>query len=400
MYKSAFSNARYKCIKKIGQGGTSAVYLCVDNHINQKWAVKILYNSYYFDEKTNLNLIDTEIELLKSFDYYMFPRIVDAFSEDGYVGIVTDYIEGESLKSYIRREGPLPINVALGYFSELLRAIIYLHSQSPPILYLDMKPDNIMVKPDGTIRLIDFGIASSILLKSKSYGTVGYSPPEQYIKDGKLTEKADVFALAMTLYTMLTGIEPDKNLSTQINHIKRSKKIPKTIKDLIINCTKKDDKKRFSTKDIMLFLEGKKIRIKSVVPTLLFTVITIFILCTTTYLVTEYIQKTNHKRYKTEMISRASRYIENGDYTNKGIKIICGYLDGNFLDDETAEYFTYEVAKNYYEVQKDYASARTYFSRLNKEKYPAVEEYIKRCDQMRKFTSFDNEIKELMNIEK
>ena len=395
MYKSAFSNARYKCIRKIGQGGTSSVYLCVDNHINQKWAVKIINNGSSF-----LNLIDTEIELLKSFDYYMFPRIVDAFCEDGCVGVVTDYIEGESLKTYIRREGPLPINVALNYFEELLKAIMYLHSQSPPILYLDMKPDNIMVKSDGTIRLIDFGIASSILLKSKSYGTVGYSPPEQYIKNGSLTEKTDVFALAMTLYTMLTGYEPDKNLSIQINHIKKSNKIPKIIKDLIINCVKEDEKKRFSTEDICLFLTSKKMRMKSVIPTAAFAAITIFILCITTFAVTKHVKTSRYEKYKTEMISQASKYIEDGNYTDKGIRIICGYLDGNFLDEETEEHFIYEVAKNYFEVQGDYASARYYFSKLDKEKYPMVDHYIRQCDQMRKFTSFDKEIEELMTVER
>ena len=179
MYNSAYFSKRYKIIKKIGTGGMSSVYLCVDKNINKKWAVKKLSEStlFYSNLSSDGSISNPEIELLKLLDYYMFPGISDAFIEDGKICIVTDYIEGQTLSSYLKTNGALPVEVALSYFKELLYALEYLHTRDNPILYLDMKPANIMIRPDGSIRLIDFGIAGSILLKSKSIGSIGYSPP-------------------------------------------------------------------------------------------------------------------------------------------------------------------------------------------------------------------------------
>lgn len=394
MYNSAFFYGRYKCIKKIGQGGMSSVFLCVDNNIHKKWAVKIIPC-----KKTEHFSVGSEIALLKSLDYYMFPRITDAFFKDDCIGIVTDYIEGETLDSYLKREGPLPINTALRYFEELLLSLDYLHSQNPGILYLDMKPDNIMIRPDGEIRLIDFGIAGSILLKGRSYGTIGYSPPEQYVTGQTLTEKTDIFALAMTLYSMLTGKRPLKDLSEQIELVKNSKTIPLFVRDLIIRCTNKNPEKRPNTSEILQALKNKTGTEKGALPiAIMMVVMTLLLSGAAICVYNSYVRK-KHEQYKDEMLKKAEEYLDNGEYTRRGLTIISGYLNGDFLDIETEDYYTFEVAKNYFEIQKDYASAEHYFSRLNKEKYPQAEEYLLLCKKMRAFDSDDEKIARLMTGE-
>ena len=139
MYNSAYFNDRYKVLKQIGKGGMSFVYLCVDKNIGKKWAIKCInYSNSKSDGRKHLKssngcLAESEINLLKSLDYYMFPQIIDAFRQNNNIYIVTDYVEGENLESYLKREGPMPVNTALKYFEELLNALIYLHSRNPAI---------------------------------------------------------------------------------------------------------------------------------------------------------------------------------------------------------------------------------------------------------------------------
>lgn len=394
MYNSAFFSDRYKCIDKIGQGGMASVYLVEDLNIHKRWALKLVSK-----KSCDINLVKSEITHLKALDYYLFPRIVDAFKSDKGICIVTDYIEGETVESYLKREGAMPVNMVLHYFEELLLGLIYLHSMNPQILYLDMKPGNIMIRPDSEIRLIDFGIARSVLFKSKSYGSIGYSPPEQYEMDGFLTEKTDIFALAMTVYSMLTGKPPAKEIGRQRQNIRNSEKIPVFLKEILLKCTEEDIDKRLGTRETLTLLRGDKARHKGTVAIILSTAMVSGLFIFLFIALMKYADLNVREHYKREMIESASAEIVNGEYSLDGLKIICGYLDGNFLDDETESYFTYEVAKNYFEVQKDYGAAKTYFQRLDENIYPDARYYIDLCNEMREFTDNDKRVMELMSIE-
>lgn len=387
MYNSALFYNRYKVLRKIGQGGMSSVYLCLDTHIKKEWVVKLIET-----KNGKVSFANSEINLLKSLDYYMFPRIVDAFYEDNSIGIVTDYIEGESLDSYLKREGALPVNIALKYYEELLGALIYLHSLNPPILYLDMKPSNIMLRPDGTIRLIDFGIARSILIKGKCYGSYGYSPPEQYEEGRIINEKADVFALAMTVYEMLTADEPSSDLIKQRLIIRENHNIPAAVKRIILSCTQQDENKRPMPLEVLELLKGKRASAKGVIPSVFILITVCIVFFIMLYSMLSIYRQKNYERHRENMLSEAAAYIEDGEYTRKGLSVIAGYVDGKLLDKDSEEYYTYKLAVNYFEVQKDYVNAQVYFKRLSRDKYPQVEEYLKICESMRGFLDSDEEI--------
>ena len=400
MYNSAYFSKRYKIIKKIGTGGMSSVYLCVDKNIHKKWAVKKLSESnlFYSNSSNDDSISNPEIELLKSLDYYMFPRISDAFLEDGQICIVTDYIEGQTLSSYLRTNGALPVEAALSYFEELLYALEYLHTRDTPILYLDMKPANIMIRPDGAIRLIDFGIAGSILLKSKSIGSIGYSPPEQYVEGLRLSEKSDIFALGMTLFEMLTGKKPDADLRIQRKNI-NSSRIPKKIKQLILLCIRADAELRPSTAQIKEYLNKKKRREKGTLPVAVITCIVSILFIVIVLLSYQNNVKHIKDEYRKDMIKMASENMENGEYSREAIRIICGYIDGNFLDKESDEKYSYEVARYYFYTEKDYARAKIYFKRLSIDKFPEVEGYIKVCNKMSSFDGNEERMADLMKAE-
>ncbi len=188
---------RYRIVREIGKGGTSSVYLAEDVSIGKKWAVKFLIN----DDDT-VWLAQNEINMMIRLDHEMFPRIVDAWQErDGYV-IVSDYIEGVTLDKVLKGK-QVGKRMLAGWWIEIAQALEYLHELKPSILYLDLKLENIMLKKDGSLKLIDFGIAGRIAERGSLYGTPGYAAPEQYYNRGEmLDERTDVFAFGMLMYAM------------------------------------------------------------------------------------------------------------------------------------------------------------------------------------------------------
>lgn len=371
---------RYIVKGSLGSGGMSRVYLCVDNHINKLWAVKKIKCC-----NDNLRLIESEINTLKALDYYLFPRITDAWIEEGYYYIVSDYIEGTSLDKIISKGQGLSESVAVKYAMELIRALKFLHSESPPILYLDMKPSNIMITKDGSIKVIDFGIAQSITLKSRCYGTAGYAAPEQYVKGEILDEKTDIYSFGVTFYSLLTGSNPDSNHYKQIKLVKKNPGINKQIKSLILDCIQVEKEKRPELYEVENRLANIVGKIKLYKVLLLAVVISLSVVSVTTYLIKRDDSKNKYQTAAKDMIELSSAHVENGEYTREGIRIICGYLDGNFLDDETKEAFTYEVARNFFEVQRDYSNAKRYFEKVNFEKYPDAEFLLDICNEMTRF---------------
>lgn len=379
MYNSAYFKERYEYIRKLGQGGSGCVALVKDRNIKKNWAAKLV-------SKTGLFCADSEIEMLKSIDYYMFPGIRDAFPDDENICIITDYIEGENLKSYIEREGPFSVNIALRFYEELIKALIYLHSRSPSILYLDMKPENIMLTKSGEIRLIDFGIARSILTKNRCFGTSGYSPPEQYKSSEQLDEKADVFALSMTMYTLLTAKRPHNDLNIQKRAIKKENRIPVELRKILLKSVDENPEKRPSPSEILKMLKDMKKGRKMSCTLAVLTAFILLILFILTPSVKNYIERTENNKIAREMIALSDEHIENGQYTREGIDIICGYLNGGYLDKDTEIQFTYKVAMYFFNIQKDYVNAYTYFKRIEESGYSDVSEYLLVCEKMRGFS--------------
>lgn len=202
---------KYEIQKEIGRGGMSIVYLAMDRRLHKPWAVKEIRKKGS-DKKNEIiiNSLWTEANLMKRFDHPYLPRIVDIIENDKTLYIVMDYIEGESLDKIIKAYGPQPEEMVIEWGKQLCEGLSYLHAQEPPIIYHDMKPGNIMLKPEGNIKIIDFGIAREYKIKNQEettvLGTKGYAPPEQY--SGQTDIRSDIFSLGMTMYHLVTGIDP------------------------------------------------------------------------------------------------------------------------------------------------------------------------------------------------
>lgn len=204
-------DGKYEILREIGRGGMSVVYLAMDTHLNKQWAVKeIRKKGSGKNDEVIVNSLLAEANLMKRLDHPTLPRIVDIIDKGVTIYVVMDYIEGESLDKILRDYGPQPEEQVVTWAMQIADALSYLHSQKPPIIYRDMKPANVMLKPEGNIKIIDFGIAREYkeekLSDTTVLGTKGYAPPEQY--SGQTDARSDIFALGMTMHHLLTGVDP------------------------------------------------------------------------------------------------------------------------------------------------------------------------------------------------
>ncbi|MBC7959400.1 MAG: serine/threonine protein kinase [Vallitaleaceae bacterium] len=198
---------KYKILDVLGRGGSSEVYLAENIKMQTKWAIKKTSKS---EDKINLL---AEPNILKNLDHIYIPKIIDIEEDEQSFYIIEEFVEGINLKTYKMRHPVIEMNLILTWAIKLCDVLKYLHSKKPhPIIYRDMKPENIMLMEDGKIKVIDFGIAREFkedcLNDTIPIGTKGYAAPEQY-GIGQSDERTDIFSLGMTLYYLLTS----KNLT-------------------------------------------------------------------------------------------------------------------------------------------------------------------------------------------
>lgn len=205
-------DGKYKILNKIGRGGMSTVYLAMNERANRQWAIKEIQkkgNRYY---RTMREELLAETDILKRLDHPNLPKIADVLEYKDIFLIVMDYIEGRPLSLTLQEQGAQSQEVVVAWAKQLCDVLEYLHSRKPPIIYRDMKPANIMLRPDGRVMLIDFGTAREYkeehVEDTICLGTVGYAAPEQFGGNGQTDARTDIFCLGRTLYHLLTGHNP------------------------------------------------------------------------------------------------------------------------------------------------------------------------------------------------
>lgn len=205
-------DGKYKILNLIGRGGMSNVYLAVNEKVNKTWAIKEVRK----EEQSNLAFIKqslvVEMELLKKLNHPNLPQIIDVIEERDNLLIVMEYIEGITLEESLKKEKVIEQNDMVKYSIQLCDVLDYLHHQTPPIIYRDMKPSNIMLKSDGNVVLIDFGTAREYkndkMEDTTCLGTRGYAAPEQFGGMGQTDERTDIYNLGATMYHLVTGHNP------------------------------------------------------------------------------------------------------------------------------------------------------------------------------------------------
>lgn len=210
-------DGKYKVLSKIGQGGMSVVYLALNERANKTWAIKEVRKDGTQDFTTVKQGLIAETNILKSLSHRYLPSIVDVIDDDETFLIVMDYIEGKSLNIVLKEsmeKDQLPISVenVITWGIQLCDVMYYLHTRTNPIIYRDLKPANVMLKPTGEISLIDFGTARVFKTGNSEdttcLGTPGYAAPEQYGGNGQSCPQSDIYCLGATLHHLITGRNP------------------------------------------------------------------------------------------------------------------------------------------------------------------------------------------------
>lgn len=197
---------KYEVIKTLGQGGMSTVYLCKNIRLGNLWAIKEVSKEL----KGQMDFL-AEPNILKNLSHPGIPRVVDIFYEQDNLYMVEDYIEGETLESYINRNRPIDDQKICRIVISISDIVAYLHSFDPPIIYRDLKPSNIMITTSGKIVLIDFGISRVYKQggnKDTIYmGSKGYAAPEQYGSE-QTCKQTDIYGLGAVMYFIIKGKAP------------------------------------------------------------------------------------------------------------------------------------------------------------------------------------------------
>jgi formylglycine-generating enzyme required for sulfatase activity len=204
-------NKRYRIVSPLGQGGFGAVYRAWDLNLERPCAVKENLDTTAEAQKQ----FKREAKILADLSHTNLPHVYDHFIAPGQGQyLVMDFVEGEDLQKMLESQGNqlLPEDLVMSWIGQVCDALIYLHSQNPPVIHRDIKPANIRITPDGKAMLVDFGISKVYdpnmkTTKGARAITHGYAPPEQY-GTGKTDPQTDVYAIGATTYKLLTGIIP------------------------------------------------------------------------------------------------------------------------------------------------------------------------------------------------
>lgn len=254
-------DGKYKILNEIGHGGMSVVYLALNERANKTWAIKEVRKDGGNDQEVVSQGLIAETEMLKKLHHPNLPSIVDVIdTEDSFI-IVMDYIEGRSLQDLLDTSGPQPVDLVVDWSKQLCDVLGYLHSRIPPIIYRDMKPPNVMLRPNGQVMLIDFGTAREYKQHNDRdttwLGTRGYAAPEQFGGRGQTDARTDIYCLGATIYHLLTGYSP---ADTQFVVLPLGQLKPELagsgIEEVVATCCQPDPANRYqSCAELMYALE-------------------------------------------------------------------------------------------------------------------------------------------------
>lgn len=233
---------KYRIIKLLGSGGTAKVYLAEHIKLSSFRAIKCICKNHPLYE---LQL--KEAQILKDLKHSCIPIIYDIEDDEDGSYIVEQYLEGDTLKDYVQGKDHISEGIIIHFALQLCGLIHYLHSIPRPVLYLDLKPENIIIT-GNTLKLIDFGSAifsDEAGERMDYFGTKGFAAPEMY-RRGKIDERCDVYGIGMLLYFMVTRKQVSSGLP-ELNHVDFIRYCSKDLKRIINRCLKYHPAQRYAS---------------------------------------------------------------------------------------------------------------------------------------------------------
>ncbi|CAH0346936.1 Stk1 family PASTA domain-containing Ser/Thr kinase [Bacillus sp. CECT 9360] len=256
-------NGRYKLLDMVGGGGMANVYLARDMILEREVALKILRMDFSNDEEF-IKRFDREAQSATSLAHSNIVSIYDVGEEDDIYYIVMEYVKGMTLKQYIQKHYPIPVEQALDIMKQTTDAIAHAHHND--IIHRDIKPHNILIDEDGNAKITDFGIAmalssTNITQTNAVLGSVHYLSPEQ-ARGGMANKKSDIYSLGIVMFELMTGRLPfsgESAVSIALKHLQSetpspkrwNPDIPQSVENIILKATAKDSSYRYASVDEM-----------------------------------------------------------------------------------------------------------------------------------------------------
>ena len=249
---------RYELGPVLGEGGMARVHQGLDRQLGRRVAIKVLAPPYDRDAEF-VERFRREARAAAGLSHPNIVAVFDSGSDDGTHFIVTELVEGETLADRLRRDGPMPPGDAVAVAVDIARALAAAHARG--LIHRDIKPGNVMLLPDGRVKVVDFGIAraagsDTLTNTGVVLGSTAYLSPEQ-AGGQPVGERADLYSLGCVLYEMLTGHVPfsaDTPIATMYRHVNEDAPPPSTIapvqrelEDVVLRCLEKDPKHRFAS---------------------------------------------------------------------------------------------------------------------------------------------------------
>ena len=257
-------SGRFRLEAKCGAGGMSTVYKAFDETLERWVAIKMLHADMS-DDESQLERFRREARHAAKLSHPHVVTVIDFGEDEGRPYIVFEFVEGETLKERIRRLGRLEIPEAVAYAIEIGRALQAAHSER--IVHRDVKPQNVLIDPDGRAKVTDFGIARNLELDGltaagRVLGTTDYVSPEQAIGED-VDGQSDVYSLGVCLYEMLTGDVPFKGenqVAVAMKHVRdpipdvqhHRPEVSSLLAAIVERATRKERKNRYPTVEEML----------------------------------------------------------------------------------------------------------------------------------------------------
>ena len=255
---------RYLVTRKLGEGGMSDVYMATDTLLNREVAIKILRQELSVDP-VNLLRFQREANAASKLNHPHIVEIFDVGEEDGRHYIVMEVVKGKTLKELIQQRGALDIKEAIFIMRQIISAVAHAHTNN--IIHRDIKPQNILVKDDGSIKIADFGIAmamdaTQLTQVDSVMGSVHYMAPE--CARGEIASiQSDVYSLGIVFYELLSGHVPyaaEVSVQVALKHMQEdfpsirsfNPSIPQSIENIIFKATAKNKSLRFESANDML----------------------------------------------------------------------------------------------------------------------------------------------------
>jgi serine/threonine-protein kinase len=249
---------RYELGPVLGQGGMAKVHQGLDRQLGRQVAIKVLAPPFDRDREF-VERFQREARAAAGLSHPNIVAVFDSGSDDGTHYIVTELVEGETLADRLRRDGPMPQAEAVAVAADIARALAAAHERG--LIHRDIKPGNVMLLPDGRVKVVDFGIAraagsDTLTNTGVVLGSTAYLSPEQ-ASGQPVDERADLYALGCVLYEMLTGRVPfsaDTPIATMYRHVNEDPPppstfapIPSELEDIVMRALEKDPKRRFAS---------------------------------------------------------------------------------------------------------------------------------------------------------